>query len=149
MFQSPLANLIADFNRQLCAQGSRYVLLYVDANAVGELSLRCSSNYPAEHIGPLLGSMLEPSERLRLMLSDLFKAHPMQLPDIHCATCKHGLHDGTCGLCTEEGRCLCHDGKPALVEVPTEQAVEMVLAAIFTNLQLKGAKQASPIVLLG
>lgn len=129
MFQSPLANLIADFNRQLCAQGARYVLLYVDANAVGELGLRCSSNYPAEHVGPLLGSMLEPGEELRLMLSDLFKAHPMRLP---------------APVDPENPPAI-----PEFVEVPTEQAVEMVLSTIFTNLQLKGAKRASPIVLLG
>jgi hypothetical protein len=129
MFQTPIANIVSDFNQQLCANGARYVLLYVDADILGQLNVRCSSNYQKENIGPLLGSMLEAGEAVKEMLSDLFKAHPMRLPE---------------PIDPEAP-----EAPPKLVEVPVEQAVAMVLDALLTNLQLRGAKPASPLVLMG
>jgi hypothetical protein len=132
MFQTAIANLVADFNRKLCANGASYVLVYADTDALGRMSVRCSSNYPQGQIGPLLGSLLEPSEALKQMLSDLFKAQPMRVlapvdPENPPAP----------------------DAAPAFVEVPTEQAVQMVLDALMINLQLRGVKPASAIIVPG
>jgi hypothetical protein len=127
MFLTPVANLVADFNRKLCANGARYVLIYADADALGRMSIRCSSNYPTEEIGPLLGALLEAGDKVKQMLIDLFKAHPMQLP-----------------LPAPVDPAI--DAPPELVDVPTEQAVQMVLDALMTNLKLRGAENASPII---
>jgi hypothetical protein len=129
MFQTAIANLVADFNRKLCANGARYVLIYADADSLGRMSVRCSSNYPQDQIGPLLGALLEAGDKVKQMLTDLFKAHPMQLP----AT-------------IDPANLSAEEAPPELVEVPTEQAVQMVLDALMTSLKLRGAEKASPII---
>jgi len=134
MFQTAIANLVAEFNRKLCANGARYVLVYADTDALGRMSVRCSSNYPQGQIGPLLGSLLEAGDKIRQMLTDLFKAHPMLLP-------AQPVGDGVASAVS--------DASLALVEVPTEQAVEIVLEALMANLKLRGAQPASPILLPG
>jgi len=129
MFQTAIANLVAKFNRKLCANGARYVLVYADADALGRMSVRCSSNYPQDQIGPLLGSLLEVGERAKQMLSDLFKAHPMRLP-----------------APVDSENPPAPDAAPEFVEVPTEQAVQMLLDALMLNLQLRGGKPASAVI---
>jgi hypothetical protein len=136
MFQTAIANLVADFNRKLCANGASYVLVYADTDALGRMSVRCSSNYPQEKIGALLGSLLEAGDTVKQMLADLFKAHPMRLP-----AQLEAVSDGVVPPAA--------DAPPAFVEIPTEQAIIMVLDALMTNLQLRGAKPESPILLPG
>jgi hypothetical protein len=132
MLQSPIANTVANVNRELCSHGCRYALIYVDASVNGQVSVRMSSNVEPQHIAGMLGSMLEPGEAVKQILSDLFKAHPMVM-----------------AAPIDPENPPAPDATPVLVEVPVEQAVEMVLATLLTNLQLKGAKPASPIIQLG
>lgn len=134
MFHTPIANIIANFNQQLCQHGCHYALIYVDAvnMTTGQLGVKMSSNVEPEKIAGLLGSLLEPGEQVRSMLTGLFKAHPLRLP----AT-------------PDPKNPPAADATPVLVEVPVDQAVDMALTALLTNLQIKGAKKASPIVLLG
>ena len=134
MFNSALANFIAAINQRFCEHGYHYALIYADTTNVttGEVGMKLSSNFAPEQLGPLLGSMLEAGEVVKKMLRELFEAHPLQ------ALATPMPVEGEVPVSGE------------LVEVPTEQAVEMVLAALLSNLQLKGsAKKPSPIVLLG
>lgn len=144
MFQTAVANLVADFNRKLCANGARYVLIYADTDPLGCMNLRCSSNYEHEQIGPLLGAMLEAGEKVKLMLADLLKARPLLMPApvvVSTAEVEAGACPG-CGAAWN-GRDVHQCPTPAFVEVPTEQAVQMLLDALMTNLQLRGGKPSA------
>jgi len=133
MFTSPIANAIKAFNHKLCELGCHYALIYTDVDVVsGQVGIRMSSNFNNEQVAGLLGSLLEPSEKARDMLTELFKAHPLRFP-----------------APVDPENPPAADVTPVLVEVPTEEAVEMVLSALLTNLQLKGAKKPSPIILPG
>ena len=134
MFTSPIANLIKAFNHKLCELRCSYALIYsdmVDLSA-GTVGIRMSSNVEPDKIASLLGSLLEPGEKVRAMLTELFKAHPLRFP-----------------APIDPANPPAPDATPVLVEVPTAEAVEMVLEALLTNLQLKAAKQPSPIIALG
>lgn len=134
MFQSQIANIVAEFNRQLCMHGARYALVYVDtvSAVTGQLGVRMSSNVEPPAIASLFGSLLEPGEEVKQMLSDLFKAHPLMLP-----------------VPVDPENPPAPDATPVLIEVPVEQAVEVTLSALLTNLRLKDAQKPSPIVLPG
>lgn len=132
MFPTPLSQLIGRFNQQLSALDTRFVLVYVDTiDARGQLAVRLASNYDPAAIPGLLGSLLEPGPKLREMLTELFRAHPMRVP---------APADPTSPVT---------DATPVLVEVPLEEAVEMVCTSLLTNLQLRGVKPPSPIITLG
>ena len=134
MFSSPIATVIKSFNHKLCELRCHYALIYTDTVdlSAGQVGIRMSSNVEPEKIAALLGSLLEPGEKARAMLTDLFKAHPMRFPAPF-----------------DPENPPAADATPVLVEIPTDQAVEMVLTALLTNLQLKGAKKPSPIIMPG
>jgi hypothetical protein len=133
MFTSPIATLIKAFNHKLCELQCHYALIYTDTDVLsGQVAIRMSSNFNNEQAASLLGSLLEPGEKARAMLTELFKTHPLRFP-----------------APIDPANPPAPDATPVLVEVPTAEAVEMVLEALLTNLQLKGAKQPSPIIALG
>lgn len=134
MFPTPLSQLINRFSQQLSQFDTRFVLVYVDTVDVrGQLAVRLSSNYDQAAIPGLLGSLLEPGLKLREMLTELFRAHPLRVPAPPVDPANPPEPDAT----------------PVLVEVPLEEAVEMVCTSLLTNLQLRGVKQPSPIIALG
>ena len=127
--------LIATINQELCKAGCRYALVYTDMDPLGRMNVRMSSNVETQQIAALLGSLLEPGEKVKQLLADVFKAHPMQ------AAVAPNPPDPNIDPDEQE--------TPALVEVPVEDAVKLVLETLLTNLQLKGADKASRIVVPG
>lgn len=132
MLATPIATLVSKFNRDMCAMRTSFALIYTDTVNIttGQLGVRMSSNVDPPNIASLLGSLLEPGDEVRQLLSDLFKAHPMS------AAVPPPPEAGP-------------NAEPEIVEVPTEQAVETFLALLFSNLKLKGAKPPSPIIMPG
>lgn len=125
------SQIVAQFNQNMCASGTSYVVIYTDTVDVltGKLGVRMGSNVQPAQIAGLLGSLLEPGARVRGLLSDLFKAHPLQVP-------KAPVDPND------------PEAKPEFVEVPVEQAVEMVVGLLMTNMELKGAQKRSPLLVL-
>lgn len=131
MFPTPVGVLVKQTGQRFSELGAVYVLLYVDTvDARGRLDIRMSSNYQDEQIGPLLGSLLEPGEKVKQMLADLFKTRPLRV-QVESMGSEGAPAQGE---------------DPVFVDVPTDQAVEMVLAALMPNLQLKQAKPKSSII---
>ncbi len=132
IFPTQLTQTVGKFNHELNLLGARYVLVYADVvNAAGQMQVRLASNYDQDAIPGLLGSLLEPGPQLKEMLTELFRAHPLRIT-----------------VPADPENPPAPDATPVLVDVPTEKAVEMVCATLLTNLQLRGAKQPSPIIMV-